>query len=155
MDMAYKRGKGQCEFTVSSHSTSRQYSMVWTFPKYWRCTEAVNDKWDYTYLNINLKFKRKFNIFWYQIRLKWLPESGLTQYWRYEFQIMRGIDECRLPVDRSISSKNGDDRKVITLENLSGPFLFLIFGISLSFMVFLLETIYYNYMKRRTAIVIL
>ena len=75
------------------------------------------------------------------------------KYWRFEFHIMRGIDECRLPVDRSVSSKNGDGRKVITLANLSGPFLFLLFGISVSFLTFLLELIYYNYMKRRTAIV--
>ena len=89
-----------------------------------------------------------------RIRLKWWPESGLMQYWRYELTNMRGIDECKLPVDRTISSKNGDDRKVITLANLSGPFLFLILGISLSFLVFLLENIYnINYLKRRIEII--
>ena len=101
------------------------------------------------WLNKKKSRNQSFNVW---TRLKWWPESGLMQFWKFDNQVMRGIDECRLPVDRSMSSKNGDDRKVITLENLSGPFLFLIFGISVSFLVFLFEILYYNYKTRRTAI---
>jgi len=56
MDMAFKRGKGKCELTVSNYSVPRQYSFIWTFPKHWRYTDAVNRK--YIFLNVINEFTK-------------------------------------------------------------------------------------------------
>ena len=79
-----------------------------------------------------------------------LAESGLVYFWlkRVESQ----TKTCKL------DNQNGKEpKKVLTLDDLSGPFILLSFGLSLSLLIFLIEKIYYNFKQhydRRTIIIL-
>jgi len=72
--------------------------------------------------------------------MRWLAESGLTYYWTK--RITPHTESCRVENQKDFNGK--DPRKILTLGDLSGPFILLVFGLSLSLLVFLLEKIYYN-----------
>ena len=44
MDMAFKNASNHCSFTVSNEEVTSPSPWVWTFPKHWRYTNAVNNK---------------------------------------------------------------------------------------------------------------
>jgi len=74
-------------------------------------------------------------------RLKWFPESGLVNFWVKNNDNPRSTSSCKL--DKETNRKNKDeDRKILTLSHLSGPFIFLIAGSALSLFFFLIEIIY-------------
>ena len=75
--------------------------------------------------------------FFLNFRLKWLAEWGLVDYWVKRTTPRN--DECKA------FSKASDDRKILSLNDLSGPFIFLITGSILSLFVFLLEKLYYHF----------
>jgi len=78
----------------------------------------------------------------FHYRLKWLADWGLVDYWIK--MIKPQNEKCNLDNLKAFS-KARDDRKILSLNDLSGPFIFLIIGSILSLFVFLLEKIYYHF----------
>ncbi len=78
-------------------------------------------------------------LFYY--RLKWLAESGLVDYWAKRNKPKN--EECNSDSLKTFSKAN--DRKILSLHDLCGPFIFLITGSILSLFVFLLEKLYYHF----------
>lgn len=77
------------------------------------------------------------------IRLRGLAESGLVEY-----SIKRSTPKneiCKVE-NRKTFSHDDEQRKVLSLYDLSGPFILLVAGSSLSLLVFLIEKIY-NFLK--------
>ena len=74
------------------------------------------------------------------IRLRGLAESGLVNYWIK--RITPKYEICKAE-NRKVFSHDGDQRKILSLYDLSGPFILLITGSMLSLFVFLVEKIYY------------
>lgn len=66
-------------------------------------------------------------------RLKGLAESGLVGYWINKIQPK--LDQCEL----NNYKKTSEEKRVLALKDLMGPFLFLLGGIAVSFLVFLIE----------------
>lgn len=137
MAKAFKR-LDQCKFTISNKIIDRTRPMVWTFRKKWRYTEAFNYK---LFLTIFFCFPVVFFSIYHYLkifRMRWLPEFGLPNYWLK--RVMPRAPSC------NVENKNGDDtRKILSLNDLSGPFILLLFGISLSLLAFLMEKVYYYY----------
>jgi len=71
-----------------------------------------------------------------------LAEFGLVGYWSNK--ILPKLDQCELDNYRKASAK----RKVLSLHDLMGPFIFLLAGIAASFLVFLVEIIVYKFHQR-------
>jgi len=78
----------------------------------------------------------------FHYRLKWLADWGLVDYWIK--MIKPQNEKCNLNNLKAFS-KARDDRKILSLNDLSGPFIFLIMGSMLSLFVFLLEKLYYHF----------
>ena len=76
-------------------------------------------------------------------RLRDLAETGLVNYWVK--RITPKNEYCDAKTLKVISNDLGDQRKILSLNDLSGPFVLLITGILLSMFVFLLEKIYYYF----------
>ncbi len=72
-------------------------------------------------------------------RLKWLAESGLASYWSKK--TIPKLDQCQLD-NYAIASA---EKRVLSLYDLMGPFLFLLAGISVSFLAFLIEIIAFKF----------
>ncbi len=70
-----------------------------------------------------------------------MAEFGLVGYWSKK--ILPKLDQCQLDNYRKASAK----RKVLSLNDLMGPFIFLLAGIGMSFLVFLLEVIAFKFRK--------
>jgi len=73
------------------------------------------------------------------IRLRRLTESGLPYYWRDK--IIPRVEKCQLENYEVASA----EKRVLTLRDMMGPFIFLLAGISVSFLVFLIEMIVFKY----------
>jgi len=71
-----------------------------------------------------------------------LADWGLVDYWVKKTKPQK--EGCS-PDGRKAFSKARDDRKILSLNDLCGPFIFLIMGSILSLLVFLLEKIYYHF----------
>ncbi len=78
----------------------------------------------------------------FHYRLKWLADWGLVDYWIK--MIKPQNEKCNLDNLKAFS-KARDDRKILSLNDLCGPFIFLIIGSMLSLFVFLLEKLYYHF----------
>ncbi len=75
-------------------------------------------------------------------RLRDLAETGLVNYWVKK--ITPKNEYCDAKTLKIISNDNNEDqRKILSLNDLSGPFVLLISGILLSILVFTLEKIHY------------
>jgi len=70
-----------------------------------------------------------------------LAESGLVDYWVK--RITPKNEYCDAENRKVFSHENEDQRKILSLNDLSGPFVLLISGILLSILVFTLEKIHY------------
>lgn len=70
-----------------------------------------------------------------------MAESGLTNYWVKT--TTPTLDQCELNNYEVASS----ERRVLSLNDLMGPFLFLLAGISASFLIFLMEIILFKFKK--------
>jgi len=68
-----------------------------------------------------------------------LAESGLVGHWRKK--VTPRTERC----NPEIRSDGDDDRKILSLADLSGPFILLICGCTLSFFVYLIERLYHRY----------
>ena len=73
--------------------------------------------------------------------MKWFAESGLASYWSKKD--MPKLDQCQLD-NYAIASA---EKRVLSLNDLMGPFLFLLAGISVSFLTFLMEVIVFKFKK--------
>ena len=144
MDMAYRKSGNRCQFTVSNPEISKNNKMVWTFPKNWRYTDAVNYR-----LNINLSmfFFKPIRRTIFQNSLKRLPESGLVDYWQK--RILPKLDQCQLDNYQAAS----EEKRVLNLSDLMGPFLLLLAGIAVSFTIFLMEIILFKYQRARLNVI--
>lgn len=71
-----------------------------------------------------------------------LAESGLVAHWRKK--VTPRTERC----DPEIRRDGDDNRKILTLADLSGPFILLICGLTFSFWVFLIEKLYYYHTVR-------
>lgn len=74
-------------------------------------------------------------------RLKRFAESGLANYWVKKS--MPKLDQCQLD-NYAVASA---EKRVLSLYDLMGPFLFLLAGISVSFLAFLIEIIVFKLRK--------
>jgi len=82
--------------------------------------------------------------------MRWLAPFGIVNFWTK--RLLPHTEICK--VENQRASKNGNDpRKVLTLGDLSGPFILLAFGLSLSFFIFLLERLYYKYKLHNSHII--
>ena len=68
-----------------------------------------------------------------------MTESGLPNYWREK--ILPKVEKCQLENYELASA----EKRVLTLRDIKGPFIFLLTGISVSILVFLIEMIVFNY----------
>lgn len=75
-------------------------------------------------------------------RLKWLADWGLVDYWVKRIKPQN--DKCNSDNLKALSNAR-DDRKILSLHDLCGPFIFMITGSILSLFVFLLEKLYYHF----------
>ncbi len=66
-----------------------------------------------------------------------MAETGLVDHWRKK--VTPRTERC----DPEIRRDGDGDRKILTLADLSGPFILLICGLTMSFFVFVLEKLYY------------
>jgi len=73
--------------------------------------------------------------------MKWFAESGLASYWSKKD--MPKLDQCQLD-NYAIASA---EKRVLSLNDLMGPFLFLLAGISVSFLTFLMEVFVFKFRK--------
>ncbi len=69
-----------------------------------------------------------------------MADWGLVDYWVKKTKPQK--EGCS-PDGRKAFSKARDDRKILSLNDLSGPFILLVTGSILSFFVFLLEKFCY------------
>ena len=85
--------------------------------------------------------------------MRWLAESGLADYWTRKFT--PHTESCKVENQKDLTNGN-DPQKILSLEDLSGPFILLVFGLSLSLLVFLLEKVCHIYKlhKNRNIIVL-
>ena len=89
----------------------------------------------------------KYNLFFNKMelkllyRMKWFAESGLASYWSKKD--MPKLDQCELDNYAAASAQ----KRVLSLNDLMGPFLFLLAGISISFLTFLMEIIAFKFRK--------
>lgn len=71
-------------------------------------------------------------------------ESGLIQHWIANSE--KRIDKCLLNRNRdNRKSMSYNKQKNLSLTNLSSPFVILLFGLSLSFLVFLVELMWHRF----------
>jgi ionotropic glutamate receptor len=73
-------------------------------------------------------------------RLLELQQTGLIDFWDTWFRPMPPQCNGKAPTKRS-----GNKLSALSLKNLTGAFLLLAVGLSLSLLVFLLEQIYYRF----------
>jgi len=74
-------------------------------------------------------------------RLKGFAESGLVDYWIRK--TLPKQNKCQLDNYK----KAADEKRVISLKDLTGPFLFLLAGMAVSFLVFFIEKMVFKYRK--------
>jgi len=77
--------------------------------------------------------------------MKWFAESGLGNYWAKK--TTPRLDQCQLD-NYAVASAQ---RRVLSFHDLMGPFLFLLAGIGVSFLTFLMEIIMFKFKKARPA----
>lgn len=121
---------GNCRFTISNNNLPimPQYS-VYGFQKNWRYTDLANYKWVLTFL---FEFIYNFTIL---DRLLRAWDTGLIDYQIKANKV--NIGKCQL--DR-IQESTAKIRR-LSLVDLSGPFMILVLGFSISLLVFLIEII--------------
>lgn len=85
-------------------------------------------------------------------RMRSFAESGLAHYWTK--RITPHTESCKIENQKALTNGN-DSRKILSLSDLSGPFILLAFGLSLSLLVFLLEKLYHIYQLRKNHILVL
>jgi ionotropic glutamate receptor len=73
-------------------------------------------------------------------RLLELQQTGIIDFWDTWFRPMPPQCNGKAPTKRS-----GNKLPALSLKNLTGAFLLLAVGLSLSLLVFLLEQIYYRF----------
>ena len=73
--------------------------------------------------------------------MKWFAESGLASYWAK--MTIPKLDQCQLD-NYAVASA---EKRVLTLNDLMGPFLFLMAGMSVSLLAFLIEIIAFKLEK--------
>lgn len=143
MAKAFKKAGGRCKFTISNEEIGRILPFIWSFSKTWRYTDAFNykllKKWIIPLLT-KLVFVLNSEHFF---RMRWLSETGIVNYMLK--RSTPNVDSCRLGNQKPLKNDENDSRKVLSLHNLSGPFILLVFGSSLSLLVFLMEKIYYKF----------
>ena len=64
-----------------------------------------------------------------------MAESGLVGYWIEKSKPK--LDQCQLEFYKKALA----DKRVLSIKDLTGPFLFLLAGMAVSFLVFLVEKI--------------
>jgi len=83
-----------------------------------------------------------------------LYESGIVNY--LIKRSLPHVESCHVEDKKALINNENDSRKVLTLNDLSGPFILLIFGLSLSLLVFLMERLHFKFKlhySRRTIVV--
>jgi len=80
-------------------------------------------------------------------RMQWLVDAGLSKHWIKKYQ--PSAKGCLFDDYK----KNAPAIRVLTLKDLSGPFVVLLMGCAISFLVFLIEKIYYYRMMNRGPVV--
>jgi len=145
MANSFKKAEGHCKFTISNENVGRMYPIIWSFSKKWRYTDAFNHR-----LEKKILLLIGFNWFGnYILRMSWLSETGIVNY--FLKRSTPHVEFCNVR-----NNENGS-RKILSLRDLSGPFILLVFGLSLSLLVFLIEQIYHKYklyFSRRNVIAI-
>ena len=81
----------------------------------------------------------------YTFRIMKLPETGLIKHWAKDY--MPNIDKCLTYKHQSLRDEV-QGVKALTIVHLSGAFVFILIGMSMATVTFLLETIYWNLLKR-------
>ena len=86
--------------------------------------------------------------------MRWLAEAGLADCWTRK--CTPHTESCKVENQEDLTNGN-DSKKILSLEDLSGPFILLVFGLSLSLLVFLLGKLYFTCKlhKNRNIIVLL
>lgn len=140
MDKLYKASGNRCRFTVfNKDNLGSSTNLAWSFTKNWRYTQAVNDRLVF-YMKNRLMLIEVSATFKYR-RLKWLAESGLVGHWIKNIQPK--LDQCQLEHYK----KTLAEKRVLSINDLAGPFLFLLAGMAISFLVFLVEKIIFIHRK--------
>jgi len=75
--------------------------------------------------------------------MSWLYESGIVNYLLKKST--PHVEACRVGDQKALKNNENGSRKILSLNDLSGPFILLVFGLSLSLLVFLIEKVYYKY----------
>lgn len=123
---------GSCCFIISNNNLPimAQYS-VYAFRKNWRYTDLASNKWVNMKVSLNKLITHFTNI--YRLLRAW--DAGLIDY-RVKSNKLN-IDKCQ----PDHIKKTGPKIRPLSLVHLSGPFVILLLGLSISFLVFLVELI--------------
>jgi len=70
-----------------------------------------------------------------------------VDYWQK--RILPKLDQCQLDNYQAAS----EEKRVLNLSDLMGPFLFLLAGIAVSFSVFLIEIMLFKYQRARLNVI--
>ena len=128
---------GYCRFTISNKNLpiSPGYP-VYSFRKHWRYTDAINYKLVIFNNESKVLFANSNITMYFRMQFGW--ESGLIQHWIANSE--KRIDKCLLNRNRdNRKSMSYNKQKNLSLTNLSSPFVILLFGLFLSFLVILVE----------------
>jgi len=125
---------GYCKITASTKHMDDliDYHYIFLYQKHWRYTDAMRNKYLTAEYDDILKI---YNIYGNDERMQWWSDTGLALHWIKSYQ--PPTKGCLLQDYK----KNVPSIRVLTLKDLSGPFLLLLLGCSLSFLVFLVEKI--------------
>jgi len=135
MDKLYNESEKRCHFTVINQGDFVPAGyLVFSFTKHWRYTQAVNHRLGF-YINtlfflngvlLNIVTLIRCLIGYY--RLKALAESGLVPYWVQK--TLPKLDQCQLDNYKKAAA----EKRVLSLKDFAGPFLFLLAGMAVSFL---------------------
>ena len=78
-------------------------------------------------------------------RLLYLWASGLINYWTDKYT--PNVDKCLIKSNKPKINSENDGLKALMLKDFTGAFLLLGLGLSMAFLVFLLELIVFYYKK--------
>ncbi len=82
-----------------------------------------------------------------KFRINWLRDVGLLNYWERRNWPME--NKCSEPLAQGAPA----DETKLTMDNLSSSFILLIFGMSLSFLVYLIEWMHLIYIMHNRRII--
>lgn len=132
---------GKCSFTIAKKPSSYG-KMALYLTKHSPYTEYFNRGYYWFYFTA---LARPLINRWFDIRILELRQYGFLKHWKSQY----------LPQQEACSLKYNEqpNNPRISLVNLGGPFVLLAVGLSLAFLVFLMEKIvYYHKLNRAIAI---